>query len=39
MVNIDVFSQILSLVDRDISNGLRRTTGNMSQMGISRTPV
>src|SRR5690606_19923555 len=78
MVNINVFSQILGLVDRnifnklvqqyqsdkhhkginswthfvsmlfchlssadsvrDISNGLRSTTGNMSHMGISRTP-
>ncbi|CDS91587.1 transposase (fragment) [Sphingobacterium sp. PM2-P1-29] len=78
MVNINVFSQILGLVDRDIfnrlvqkyqsdthhkginswthfvsmlfcqlssadsvrdiSNGLRSTTGNMSYMGLSRTP-
>lgn len=78
MVNINVFSQILGLVDRDIfnrlvkkyqsdkyhkginswthfvsmlfchlssadsvrdiSNGLRSTTGNMNHMGISRTP-
>ena len=78
MVNINVFSQILGLVDRDIfnklvqkyqcdkhhkginswthfvsmlfchlssadsvrdiSNGLRSTTGNMSHMGISRAP-
>lgn len=68
MVNINVFSQILGLIDRDIfgrlvqqyqsdkhhkglfchlssadsvrdiSNGLRSTTGNMSHMGISRTP-
>lgn len=78
MVNINVFSQILALIDRsifnslvkkhqsdkhskginswthlvsmlfchlssadsvrDISNGLRSTTGNMSHMGISRTP-
>lgn len=78
MVNINVFSQILGLVDRDIfsrlvqryqsdkhakginswshlvsmlfchlssadsvrdiSNGLRSTTGNMSHMGISRVP-
>ena len=78
MVNINVFSQILGLVNRDIfnklfqkyqcdkhhkginswthfvsmlfchlssadsvrdiSNGLRSTTGNMSHMGISRTP-
>lgn len=78
MVNINVFSQILGLIDRDIfgrlvhqyqsdkhhkginswthfvsmlfchlssadsvrdiTNGLRSTTGNMSHMGISRTP-
>ncbi|MEN5435179.1 IS4 family transposase [Sphingobacterium faecium] len=78
MININVFSQILSLIDRDIfkklvssynsdkhqkgltswthlvsmlfchlsssdsvrdmSNGLRSTTGNMSHMGISRAP-
>src|SRR5690606_18707694 len=78
MVNINVFSQLLSLIDRDIfkklvskynsdkhhkglnswthlvsmlfchlscsdsvrdiSNGLRSTTGNMNHMGISRAP-